>query len=232
MGKFEDLTGNQYGRLTVLEIDGLKTKEKKRIHWRCECSCGNFTSTTTYDLKSGKAQSCGCKQREKLRRVKKKYNNYDMTGEYGVGYITNTNEPFYFDKEDYDLIKDYAWRKTAHGYVESRNGDDFIFLHRLIMPCDKNHVVDHINHNRLDNRKENLRICTQQENIWNVKRTPGKNSKCVGVSLTPTGKWVARIKDHKKQINLGCFDNYEDAVKARKEAEIKYFGDYRYKGDE
>lgn len=233
MGKFEDLTNRQFGCLTVIGIDDEKYKITKRIHWKCKCNCGsnNIISVQTSDLKSGKTSSCGCKRIEKIREIRKKYNKYDMSRDYGIGYTTNTNEAFYFDKEDYDKIKDFTWRKTVNGYIESRNKYRFITLHSLIMPHDNEHVIDHINHNRLDNRKSNLRICTQQENIFNTMRTPGKNSNHIGVTQAPSSKWVARIKKDNKGIYLGSYEKYEDAVKAREEAEIKYFKEFRYKGD-
>lgn len=65
--KIEDLTGRIFGRFTVLYIDEVKTKNKKKIHWVCKCECGNQKSVTGTDLKKGKSKSCGCLHNELLR---------------------------------------------------------------------------------------------------------------------------------------------------------------------
>lgn len=97
--------------------------------------------------------------------------------------------------------------------------------------------VDHINHNPYDNRKDNLRIVTSTQNSYNRRIQSNNTSGVTGVYYAnDRNKWRAYIKSDKKQIYLGQFDNKEDAIKARKEAEEKYFGEYSYdnsmKGDE
>lgn len=119
------------------------------------------------------------------------------------------------DIDDVERCKQCKWFFTGHGYIINSK---YIKLHRFIMNCSKGMVVDHINHNKLDNRKCNLRICTQQENCMNV------SSSIKGVCFDKSrNKWLAHIKGK----NLGRFDTYEDALKVRKDAEIKYFGEYR-----
>ena len=66
--------------------------------------------------------------------------------------------------------------------------------------------VDHINGNKKDNRIENLRWCTKQQNEW--------NKECKGYYIMPSGKYYARIKHNGKSIHLGCFDNPEEARQA------------------
>lgn len=107
-----------------------------------------------------------------------------------------------------------------------KNGN--ILLHRFIMKLSNKdtRVVDHINHNTLDNRKSNLRIVTYSQNNMNQKRNRG-------VSWDKRDKtWHSYININNKRINIGYFKNYDDAVKAREDAEIKYFKEYRYKGVE
>lgn len=86
--------------------------------------------------------------------------------------------------------------------------------------------VDHINRNRLDNRKCNLRLCTQQENMRNVGLRSDNKSGVKGVHFCKTRrKWVAQIKvDLNKYLLLGRFLDFDDAIKAREDAEKKYFG--------
>lgn len=92
--------------------------------------------------------------------------------------------------------------------------------------------VDHINHNPSDNRRSNLRDCEHNQNIMNCKISKNNKSGYVGViKIKSTSKWKAYINVNYKQINLGHHENKEDAIKARKEAEIKYFGEFRYTGE-
>ena len=98
------------------------------------------------------------------------------------------------------------------------------------MNCPKDMVVDHINHNPLDNRKSNLRICTQRENVMNSSLNSNNTSGCTGVAwVKENNRWWAYIDINNSRINLGYFIDYDEAVKVRKEAEIKYFGEYRNK---
>ena len=128
------------------------------------------------------------------------------------------------DLEDVEKVKKYKWCKTSKGYILS---NDKKLLHRYITNCPENMTVDHINKNKLDNRKSNLRICTMQENDFNKPILKNNTSGVAGVSRTKNGTWRAYISLNRKQINLGHFKNKEDAIKARKNAEIKYFGEFR-----
>ena len=105
-----------------------------------------------------------------------------------------------------------------------------IRMHRLIMGCnDKNLVVDHINHITYDNRKENLRICTSSQNGMNKSRPNNNTSGYVGITYDSSeNKWRARLSIGGKTINIGRFEKIEEAVRARKEAEEEYFGEYSY----
>lgn len=240
MVRFVDLTGQKFNRLTVIKrADNIG----KHTAWYCNCDCGSTNVIVVGDnLKNNKVKSCGCLKREKsaengrkkagVPNIKnKKYNTYDLESEeYGVGY-TLKGKVFYFDKEDYELIKDYCWWINDSGYVvTSLNNNKKIRMHRLIMgDVDKNIRIDHINHNTLDNRKCNLREVTNAENLRNGKLRKTNKSGVVGVFFDKTrNKWIASITVDYKNIYLGRYDCIEDAIKARKEAEEKYFGEYSY----
>lgn len=153
------------------------------------------------------------------QKRKTKLNKYDLTGEYGIGYTSKGYE-FYFDLEDYDKIKDYTWVRNGDAIRSLTYGS--VFMHRLVMDCPDGLVVDHRNHDKRDNRKSNLRICTDRENKLN--RTP-KNNKVCGVSFRhERNKWCARIG---KRF-LGYFNTEDEAIKARQEAEIEMFGEFSY----
>ena len=227
MSNFIDLTGQKFGRLTV--IRKAENPSEAHIKWLCECECGNFITTRGTSLRSGITKSCGCLVSDKIRewnKANKKCNVYDLTGDYGIGYASNTNEPFYFDLEDYDKIKDYYWSANTDGYMYSTCDDEYILMHRLII--DENNPemqVDHFNRNKKDNRKENLRSLTPQHNNWNRGLQQNNESGVTGVRWNKEAqKWVAYIMCK----HLGTFNSFEDAVKARKRAEQKYFGEYSY----
>ena len=138
------------------------------------------------------------------------------------------------DLEDIDKVKDYKWCIIrSSGYVSTNIKGSNTRMHRFIMDCPDDMVVDHINHNILDNRKSNLRICTLQQNNKNQKKKKNNTSGIIGVSWNKSrGKWCARIMYNHKNINLGYFDTLEEAAEVRKQAEIDLYGDYRNKEDE
>ena len=253
MGKLIDLTGNTFGRLKVLrraDEDYIESNGRHSPQWICECSCDehNIIIVSGRSLRSKNTQSCGCLQKERItknnKKYKKKYNTYDLSGDYGIGY-TSKGEEFYFDLEDYDKIKNYCWRIHNKGYVAcSRNrGNDKpkkdLMMHVLIMDgyddelnIKNNMEVDHINglQSRNNNRRANLRNCTHQENMCNYPTPSNNTSGVTGVSWDNTHKkWVAYITYKNKRITLGYHNNFENAVKSRKEAEEKYFGEFSYK---
>lgn len=222
MGKFIDITGKKFGRLTVL--NRVEEKKNKQIQWFCKCECGKEVIVIGNNLKNGTSKSCGCIRRNKA----KKPNKYDLTKEYGIGY-THKNEVFYFDLDDYELIKNHCWNKNEDGYLVSRINDKIIRMHRLIMNAPKDKDVDHINHLIYDNRKENLRIVTRSQNNMNRGLQINSTSGIKGVNYCKSKeKWKAVIKLNKRNIHLEYFVQKEDAIKARTEAEEKYFGEYRY----
>ena len=225
----KDLTNKKFDRLFVLKRtdDYIKPDGRHEAQWICRCDCGNEIIVRSYCLTSGHTKSCGCLQKEAVSKAQKKYNTYDLSGEYGIGY-TFKDEIFYFDLEDYDKIKNYCWCIDKYGYVRGNTKTSKIKLHRLIMDCDDDMVVDHINHNKVDNRKSNLRICTQHENAINRSITSKNASGVVGVYWNKDlSKWGACIGVNGSSIYLGVYDDFESAVNVRKEAERKYFGEYR-----
>ena len=163
----------------------------------------------------------------------RRYNTYDLSGEYGIGY-TSKGEEFYFDLEDYDKIKDYCWYIDSNGYViahDNTNNNKIIRMHRLIMNVNRREIfVDHIYHNKNDNRKSQLRLVSPQQNASNCKINKSNTSGYKGVYWhEPAQKWEALIQYNNKLINLGLYSNKNDAIKVRQDAEIKYFGEYRYR---
>lgn len=241
MKKVTDLTGQKFTRLTVIQRadDYISPNGKHLIRWLCECDCEQHSKiiVNAHCLKSGHTQSCGCLQKDrtsganKQNKYSKKYNKYNLSQNYGIGYTSNTHKKFYFDLEDYDMIKDYTWSEGKEGYIVAKfaNGCEYK-LHRLIMNCSDDMIVDHINHNLSDNRKTNLRICTFSQNNMNRKLSKNNTSGTTGVYQSKkTNKWIAKITINHRTIYLGSYDDLNEAIQTRKQAQDKYFGEFQFK---
>lgn len=224
------LFGKLYGNLKVIGFYGYN--KHKQIVYKCECQCidKNIVYATYTDLKSKRKDNCGCLTRKKQHDLKKKYNTYDLSGAYGIGYTTK-GEEFWFDLEDYDKIKDYCW--SIHDkYIVARDVDGkYIKMHRVVMGVTNPYIkVDHIFHHEYDNRKSELRLATNQENTFNHVLHSNNTSGVSGVSWdSEKDLWRARIFLEGKGIHLGYYDNFENAVTVRLEAEKEYFGEFQYK---
>lgn len=157
-------------------------------------------------------------------------NRYEFKNNIAYLYVANRENPAIIDLEDYEKVNNYHWNNKDNYTICSfyKGERHTLFLHRIIINAQKGQVVDHINGNKLDNRKCNLRIATIQQNSCNHKRISRNSSGFTGVHFDKkTRKWKAQINYKRKRTHLGYFNSIEDAVKARKDAEIKYFGKYR-----
>lgn len=141
------------------------------------------------------------------------------------------------DDEDYALLSKYKWTYnpsgTGYAYTTKRqNGNKIqhILMHRFLMKPEKGKIVDHKNGNGLDNRRENLRVCSQTENHRNQRPQvkEGKYSKYKGVSWDKhRRKWITYITlPYRKFKCLGRYENEVDAAKAYNKAAINFFGEF------
>lgn len=220
---FIDWTNHRFGKWTVEKQVERPNGKQLGTYWLCKCDCGNEKIFVSAEIKRERSLSCGECSR----------NTYNITGEYGIGFTTK-GEEFYFDLDDYDLIKDFTWCINKSGYVISWNKctQKIIYMHRLIygLDSDDKYVVDHIYHINHDNRKEELRICTRAENTRNCKLSKNNTSGVTGVIWNSNvGKWHSQIMVNYKTIGLSYFENFDDAVRCRKDAEEKYFGIFKCK---
>jgi len=217
---FIDITGKQFNFLTVEKYLG----EGSGL-WLCKCDCGNYTKARRNSLETGSKKSCGC-WKNIQNRLKKKFNFFKEKDDYIIGYDEKGKE-FYIDLEDLNKIKDFYWSVSYNGYVNTNRNNTRISLHRFIMNTEENETIDHINHVVYDNRKNNLRICTDHQNVCNKKIAINNKSGKTGV-YWDKNRWRSFIFYNGKTINLGSYTNFEDAVNVRKEAEQKYFGEFAY----
>lgn len=140
------------------------------------------------------------------------------------------------DPEDYDRVAKHSWCAHWHPKAKSHtavtnlveNGKPRLeYMHRVICGMPVGMCVDHINHNTLDNRKENLRVCTHKENLRNVKISTRNTSGYKGVSWCKGRKrWYAYIGINGKTIPLGRYHTAKEAAMAYDEAAIKHFGEF------
>lgn len=160
-----------------------------------------------------------------LGKNNKKYNTYNIKGSYGVGYTSNTNEEFYFDLEDYHIIKDFCWHKSFYGYLESRDSgsNKIIKMHKLLVDVsDIKLEIDHADRNKMNNRRKNLRVVTRTFN--NINQNATVNSK-TGVRGVYKNKKREKydVSFQAKGVSITKrFDTFDDACKYRKQLEETY----------
>lgn len=145
------------------------------------------------------------------------------------------------DNDDYERVSAHRWY-TAISRTSS-DGVSLIYavrsayrpdgqrrqqrLHRFILDAPDNMQVDHINGDGLDNRRENLRLCTSAENSRNVRPYTGGTSALKGVSWhLRVKKWRAQIKINGKKLHLGYYSTEEDAAKAYDSAALRFHGEF------
>lgn len=135
------------------------------------------------------------------------------------------------DDKDFKWLSEYTWYFSDTGYAKSTLWEDGkalqIRMHRLITGAKRRQMCDHINGDKLDNRRENLRLCTNAENMRNRGKTARNTSGFKGVSWhKQRKKWRAQIKVFYKEKYLGLFENKKDAARAYNEAATTAFGKF------
>ena len=143
------------------------------------------------------------------------------------------------DQQDYERLAKYKWHAARHGrscYAQRGTGSaksgkrkkHLVMMHREIMNVGEDKLIDHKNHNGLDNRRANLRIATWEENCWNKRKTKAHGSpQYKGVMWDKRrGKWQAQIGYKGMKIFIGYFDNEKEAAMAYDTKAKELFGEY------
>lgn len=246
MSKRVDMTGKQFGTLTVLRIDEERHKQdvelhkagkidRVRIHWLCQCSkCGKIYSIRGENLRSGNTKGCQCDMFERVGEKQKKINEIVYRDDYIVKIkSSNTDDIIIVDAEKYDEISQYCWYISNSGYAITRDTKTRkqILLHRLVLFGYDNvvnsDIIDHANRDKLDDRLCNLRICDASDNAKNHSLSVRNTSGVVGVNYSSQyKKWRAFVTDDQKFISLGYYKTKEEAIAARLAGERKYYGEF------
>ena len=143
----------------------------------------------------------------------------------------------HIDDEDMHILSKYNWyinssdniRYYVVAKVYNKGKVTNIKLHRILLNPPRNLYIDHINGNGLDNRKSNLRVCTNQQNQRNARKKRTASSIYKGVSFVKArSKFRAYIVVNNKQTGLGQFSNEIDAAKAYDQKAKELFGEFAY----
>lgn len=131
------------------------------------------------------------------------------------------------DAEDLHLIARHTWRVHRRGYVVRLCGGKSIFLHRVIMAPSAGLVVDHINGDKLDNRRSNLRVCTNAQNSMNQRLSASNTSGFKGVRRHwQSGRWQAQITVDGHRRYLGLFADPRVAAHVYNRAAVHFYGEF------
>lgn len=151
------------------------------------------------------------------------YNNkYEDIG-YCIKGTTKGGVEFLIDKEDYEKVKKYSWVLSKTNRLVANISGKVVYLHRFILGIDKG-IIDHINGNNRDNRRENLRVTDCKGNSQN--KISNNKFRVNGIRKTKQGTYQARITVNYKYLHIGTYKTIEEAIEARKNAEQKYFGEF------
>lgn len=251
-----DITGQRFGKLIALERIPSKNKNK-HTRWKCLCDCGNTVSVDLGNLMSGKSKSCGCTLSSQEENIIKLLKEHNVSYEYQYEFDDLPNKPFDFyinnsyiveyDGQQHFLYTKYGW-STKEKLVRTHKNDliknEYCFKNNIPIiriPYNKEYDFDDLILSSTkylftqDIAKDYYGIDAEIEEECNRENvrfdTPIKNkSGFPGVCWSKNeSKWRAYITVRGKRIELGYFSKQEDAIAARRDAEIKYLGHIKYK---
>lgn len=210
MSRNYDLTGKVFGKLTVIREDSARETGNRR--WICKCDCGNETVIITRNLNSGNTKSCGCLRGKSTTHGHS--TDGKVTSEY-LAWYSMRRRCNYRSHPEYEY---YGGR----GIKVCERWESFeCFIEDMGAKPSKNHTLERID-NQKGYSKDNCEWATWKTQSRNRRVRNINKSGHTGVGKSGR-KWRARITLNGKNISLGSYSNIEDAIKAREQAELKYW---------
>lgn len=207
-----DLTGLKFNMLTVISRKE-ERNQNNDVMWDCVCECGKSHTVSSRNLVNEHTKSCGC-YRQYNHRTKDGASLHPLWGVYSqmIARCFKENHPSYKNYGARGITVCNRWVESAFNFYEDMG------------PCPEGMSLERIK-NELGYSPENCKWETKSRQQYNQRMDPNNTSGRTGVYWRKDReKWFAQIDFERKTIRLGCFVNYEDACKARAEAELKYFG--------
>lgn len=199
----------------------LAGKKGKTYYWLCKCECGVEKQISSVALRNGQ-KSCGCTAFD-FAKDKVIGNDYFVDENNTVHVTLRDGEEMLCDIDDWEKMKIYTWRANKLGYAAASINRIQKRFHVQIMGKKNGYVIDHIDQNKLNNQRSNLRFLTKTGNAINSKISKNNTSGIKGVRKARSGRWVACLMLNGKNIYLGTYDTIEEAAEARRKGEEKYF---------
>ena len=206
-------------------------KGMKNLHKIICSKHGGFLQTLISHIysKCG-CPKCGIEKNNKDREQRLKENRKPIYIDDYALFPLNKGKFTKVDLEDVEFISQWKWCCDTNGYAvriaRVRGGSKTIRMHRKIMNPLDHQVIDHINHDILDNRKKNLRICSQSENSANQRIKSNNSSGYKGVCLIKNGRYRSRVMKDGKQVHLGYYSTAKEAGKAYNKKAKELFGEF------
>lgn len=211
------IEGCHFGKLTTLSH---LYDEKMRHCWICQCDCGNHVIYPQKELLRGHATTCR----------KCPINEFSSDNDGGIG-KTATGKTFHFDLDDWYEVTKRTWHCTSKGYVVSGSKDTRVALHRMVMGAPDDMQVDHINRDKADCRKVNLRLATNALNCANAAVYSSNRSTGHKNVYAKDGRFRVVIRKRGVCHSYGYYSDLQAAISVANEKRKELFGEFAFYDD-